>query len=68
MPAKNLVQLSLQKVQGSIRNALVSDKTTPKKQKRTDSTDTDSPFKGLACVSRISIDLKYIEDSLSDIR
>lgn len=40
---KIFVQLSIQKVPDSIRNALLSDKTAPKK-KRADSSDIDSPL------------------------
>lgn len=66
-PDKKLVQLSLHKVPDSIRNALVSDKTAPKKQKRVDSSDNDSPLGASPGVSGISVDLKSIHDSLSDI-
>lgn len=51
---KNLVQLHLQKVPDSIRNA--------------DSSDIDSPLGALPGVSGFFIDLKYINDSLSDMR
>lgn len=67
-PEKTLVQLSLQKVPDFIRNALVSDKTAPQKQKRADSSDIDSPLGASPGVSGISIDFKSIHDSLSDIR
>lgn len=41
-PEKKLVQLSLHKVPDSVRITVVSDKTAPKKQKRTESSDMDS--------------------------
>lgn len=51
-PDKKLVQLSLHKVPDSIRNALVSDKTAPKKQKRVDSSDNDSPLGAVGGLAR----------------
>lgn len=67
-PEKKLVQLSLHKVPDSVRNTVVSDKAASKKQKRTESSDMDSPLGAPPGTPGISGELKSIQETLSNIQ